>query len=90
MDRESVEEIKRHFGIVAEELRGDIRAVAEGQTRLRGDFDTFRVEVRKEFEETRAMIRLSYGELERRIVDLETGMHDLRSRVARIETHLTS
>jgi predicted nuclease with TOPRIM domain len=30
MDHESVEEIKRHFGVVAEDVRSDVRAVAEG------------------------------------------------------------
>ena len=34
MDSETVEEIKRHFGVVAEGLRSDIRAVAEGQVLL--------------------------------------------------------
>jgi len=91
MDRDTVDEIKRAFGVIAEDLRSDVRAVAEGQAQLRGEFDgfreefnTFRVEVRKEFdtfradvrnefEQTRETIRLSHGELERRIVDLETG-----------------
>ena len=43
MDRETVDEIKRHFGIVAEDLRSDIRAVAEGQQNLRREFESFRV-----------------------------------------------
>ena len=30
MDRETAEEIKRHFDVVAEGLRSDIRLVAEG------------------------------------------------------------
>jgi chromosome segregation ATPase len=58
MDRDTVEEIKRHFGIVAEGLRGDVQAVAEGlalltdrvggvDTRLEG------VETRLEGVETR-------------------------------------
>ena len=38
MDRETVEEIKRHFGVVAEGLRADVRAVAEGQQALRETF----------------------------------------------------
>ena len=59
MDRETVEEIKRHFGIVAEDLRGDIRALAEGQLEIRREIDVFRADVSREFEETRALIRLS-------------------------------
>ena len=44
----------------------EIRSVAEGQA-------TLRQEVQTEFAETRSMIRLSYGELERRVGDLEAG-----------------
>jgi hypothetical protein len=54
MDRETVEEIKRHFGVVAEDLRGDIRALAEGQSEIRREMDAFRSEVSREFEETRS------------------------------------
>jgi len=30
MSNEEIEEIKRHFGVVAESLRSDIRQIAEG------------------------------------------------------------
>jgi hypothetical protein len=39
MDRETVEEIKRHFGIVAEGLRSEIQLVAEGQSFLRDELN---------------------------------------------------
>lgn len=92
MDQETADEIKRHFNVVAEGLRSDIRALAEGlgantdrldRLEMRFDgfenrfdgfenrFDSFENRVTAEFKETRAMIRLSYGELERRIVRLE-------------------
>lgn len=85
MDQETADEIKRHFNVVAEGLRSDIRALAEGlgantdrldRLEMRFDgfenrFDGFENRVTAEFTETRAMIRLSYGELERRIVRLE-------------------
>jgi hypothetical protein len=99
MDQETADEIKRHFNVVAEGLRSDIRVLAEGlgantdrldrlERRLDGfesrfdsfesrfdgfesRFDSFESRVTAEFTETRAMIRLSYGELERRIVRLE-------------------
>ena len=58
MDSETVEEIKRHFGIVAEDLRSDIRAVAEGQDLLREQLtsriDGLEREMRSEFEEVKA------------------------------------
>ena len=72
MDRETVEEIKRHFGVVVEELGGDIRALAEGQSEIRREMDAFKAEVSREFEETRSLVRPSYGELDRRVTDLET------------------
>lgn len=61
MDANTVEEIKRHFGVVAEGLRSDIRAVAEGQLALReeltGRIDDLEHEMRTQFEEVKAMIR---------------------------------
>lgn len=85
MDQETADEIKRHFNVVAEGLRSDIRVLAEGlgantdrldrlERRFDGfesRFDSFESRVTAEFTETRAMIRLSYGELERRIERLE-------------------
>jgi hypothetical protein len=85
MDHESVEEVKRHFNVVAESLRGEIRILADAlgantdrldgleqaHGGLTGRLDRFEAYVAAEFVETRAMIRLSYGELERRIQTLE-------------------
>ena len=49
MDRETADEIKRHFNVVAEGLRSEIRTVAEG---LQG----FREEVSGEFRAVREEI----------------------------------
>jgi hypothetical protein len=50
--------------------------VAEGQVvfrdEVRGELAAVRKEFRQEFEDTRAIIRLFHGELERRIADLES------------------
>ena len=58
MDHETVEEIKRHFGIVVEDVRGEVRLVAEGVGALReemhGEFETARAETAWEFETVRA------------------------------------
>lgn len=67
MDSETAEEIRRHFNVVGESLRTEIRAVTEGLGRLR---ETTTVEfraVRDEIADTRAMLRLSFADLERRI-----------------------
>jgi hypothetical protein len=68
----SVEDVKRHFHVEAEGLRGEIRTVAEGLSANTDRLDRFESHVAAEFVETRAMIRLSYGELERRIQALES------------------
>lgn len=71
MDRETTEEIKRHFGVVADGLRSEIRVVAEGLTAFREeskrDTEALRLEMRAEFDEVKAMIRFSHAELDRRV-----------------------
>jgi hypothetical protein len=92
MSSEIVAEIKRLFGVVTEDLRSEIRAVAEGQVALRDelkrDLLEFRQEVRTEFDEVKAMIRFSYAELDRRVRSLESDVNDLRSRLERLETRV--
>jgi len=51
MEKSEMEEIKRHFGVVAEGLRSEIRQVAEGHDAIREEIKRFREEVREEFKE---------------------------------------
>lgn len=53
MDRETVEEIKRHFGIVVEDVRSDVRGVAEGVDALRDEMHREIGAVRGELGSTR-------------------------------------
>lgn len=55
------EETRRHFDVVAESLRHDIRLVAEGQVHLASRFDAFSTEVDKRFDQ-----------LDHRVLRLET------------------
>jgi chromosome segregation ATPase len=84
--RQNGEEIRRHFDGVAEGLRGDIRQVAEGLATVNDRLDGFRAEVKEEFVEVRAMIKLSYSELDRRLRTLETSVDSLETRVGRLES----
>ena len=59
MDAETVEEIKRHFGIVAVGVRADVQAVAEGLSAHRDEFRSEVGVLRRDFDEVKAMIRLS-------------------------------
>ncbi len=89
MDSGEVTEIKRHFNVVAERLEGRIQQLAEGlaglDEKINREIGTLRAGMHEEFEETRAMIRLSYSELDRRLRVLETGYASLESRVERLE-----
>jgi hypothetical protein len=85
MNSAEVDEVKRHFNVVAEALRSEIRQVAEGVEGVRFDLTAFKAEVKQEFEETRAMIRLSYTELDRRLRTLEGRQDVLESRIQRLE-----
>jgi ABC-type phosphate transport system auxiliary subunit len=94
MDREAIDEIKRHFGVVIEDVKSDVRAVAEGvdalRTEMHFEFGAIRKDVAREFDDTRALIRLSYGELDRRMRSLEGEVDALRARVERLEEKLAS
>ena len=86
MDSAEVSEVKRHFNVVAERLESRIQLLAEGQASFDRKLEALESRMNEQFEETRAMIRLSYTELDRRLRTLETGHSDLEARVERLET----
>jgi hypothetical protein len=59
MDRETAEEIKRHFNVVAESLRSEIRTVAERLDDLQDRGSAVFKGVQEEFDEIKSVIRLS-------------------------------
>jgi len=78
MTSEDREDIKRHFGVVVEGLRSEIQQVAEGVTangealdRFHYEFDAFRTETFRNFEECRADIRSSHRDFDRRLRTVE-------------------
>jgi hypothetical protein len=58
MDRDTAEEIKRHFNVVSEGLRSEIRNVAGGLQGFREEAAAEFKTVREEIAEVKAMIRL--------------------------------
>ena len=62
MNDAPVEEIKRHFGVVAEALRSDIGQIAKGHSGIRRELQEIRYEFRDKFKETRALMRLSFSQ----------------------------
>lgn len=89
MNHEQMEEIKRHFGVVAEGIEHTIQLVAEGVANLNEKFDRDMTSLREENEQAHreilSAIKFSYAELEQRIRVLEGDFHALKSRLARLE-----
>lgn len=85
------QELKRHFEVLTEHLDSKIPLLAEGQTapaeRLSGRIERLDPTMREENEETRSLIRLSDGQIDRRVASLETDVADLRARLERLESH---
>lgn len=67
MNAEEMEEIKRHFDVVAEGLRHDLRQVAEGHQVILTQVHQFQEEVKEEFKEGRALLKFSFAELDHRM-----------------------
>jgi predicted nuclease with TOPRIM domain len=93
MKREEMDEIKGHFDIVAEALSSNVRVVAEGHTLLReeilglaGQVGRFEDRLDRFEGEVKAMLRISFADLEQRVRLLESTMGDLAGRVVRLES----
>ena len=85
MNNEQMEEIKRHFGVVAEGLECKIQLVAEGIASVDEKLERFRQDVKEEFKEVKSMIKFSYAELDRRIRTLEEDFLMFKGRLDRLE-----
>ena len=59
MDRETAEETKRHFDVIAESLRWEIRTVAERLEAFQDRVSAVFKGVNEEFNEVKSMIRPS-------------------------------
>jgi chromosome segregation ATPase len=95
-----IADTRRHMGVLVEAVRDDVRQVAEGlagtnqcldrvEHRLDGvdqRLDRFEQRAETEFAETRAAIRFSYVQIERRIEELESNYASLNKRLARLES----
>jgi phage shock protein A len=69
---EQVDSAIRQTHVTIEGLRGEVRLLAEGVMGADEKLQTFRAEVRQEFEDTRSLIRSSYAQVDRRVHALES------------------
>jgi phage host-nuclease inhibitor protein Gam len=72
--RDTAAETRRHFDVVAEHLRHDIRGIAEGVIVLSERVDRLgtglRTEINERFAATHAVVRVAFQEVRRDIGDL--------------------
>jgi hypothetical protein len=71
VESHELEEIKRYFDVVAESLRGDIKAIAEGHIISNRKIDDLREQNEKEHKEILSEVKSSYGDLNHRVSILE-------------------
>lgn len=70
--RAEIADAKRHTGVLTEGLRHELQLVAEGfQMHLDRRHADDREHVDNQFRETRALIQLSYGQIQERVERLE-------------------
>ncbi len=70
--RTEIADTKRHAGVLTEGLRHELQLVAEGfQMHLDRRHADDREHLDNQFRETRALIQLSYGQLQERVERLE-------------------
>lgn len=73
--RAQFDETRRHFDVIAEGMRAEVRLVAEGVTSLAERVDRLEHNLREEIRETRrdltALLTASYTDLDRRVRRLE-------------------
>ena len=76
--RDTAAETRRHFDVVAEHLRHDIRGIAEGVIGLSERVDRLgtglRTEMNERFAATHAVVRVVFQEVRRDIEGLRTGL----------------
>ncbi|MCK4248257.1 MAG: hypothetical protein KAX15_00600 [Candidatus Omnitrophica bacterium] len=62
-EKEWVEEIKRHFNVVAESLESKIQTVAEGHDITMRKIEDFSKENERQHNEIKSVLKFSYAEL---------------------------
>lgn len=85
-----VTESRRHFDVVSEQTQKSIQLLAESMNvrfdAVHSRIDDVQSEMRDGFAETKAMIRFSHADLDRRVRSLEDTVASLQARVERLES----
>ena len=79
------QEIIHEFHVISEGLVDQIKLLAEGHSGILHRFDRIEKENERQHSETRALIKISFSELDRRLSDLESQVKDLQEWRKQIE-----
>lgn len=80
------ERVVNQFHIISEGLIDQIRLLAEGHVGILERLGRIEKESERQHLETRALIKLSFAELDRRLTDLETQMKELQEWKKEVES----
>jgi hypothetical protein len=72
------EEIIQQFHIISEGLIDQVKLLAEGHSGIIQRLDRMEEENKREHSETRALIKISFSQLDKRISDLESQMKEVQ------------
>ena len=86
--KEFKEEIIHEFHVISEGLLDHIKLLAEGHSGLVHELGEIRKDNERQHLETRALIKISFSELDRRLSDLESQVRDLQEWKKKVETRL--
>jgi len=82
------ERVVNQFHIVSEGLIDQIKLLAEGHAGIIDRLDRLEKENERQHLETRALVKLSFAELDRRLSDLESQMKEIQEWKKRVEARL--
>jgi hypothetical protein len=74
------------FHIISEGLMDQIKLLAEGHAGIVGRLDRMEAENERQHLETRALVKLSFSELDRRLTNLESQMKEMHEWKKQVES----
>jgi hypothetical protein len=80
------ERVVNQFHIISEGLMDHIKLLSEGHVGIVERLDRMEKENERQHLETRALVKLSFSELDRRLTDLESQVKDLQDWRKQVET----
>jgi hypothetical protein len=82
------EEIVHQFHLISEGLIDQIKLLAEGHSGIIQRIDRMEKENERQHLETRALVKISFSEMDKRLSDLESQVKDLQEWKKRVEGRL--